>query len=252
MNEFIISRKFNQRIISYPDMNQELPSIKTKVSFQDMIYGLGFAWVQLLQEQPKKESLVLLLAHGALESGNYNSMYCYNIGNIKSKDNDGRDYCYYKCNELVKLDYAKKLVGSSQNDGGDAVITGNQGNGFVWIYFYPKNKYCRFRAFKTLEEGCIDYLSFIKYRYKPETGIWNSVLNADVKLYCHLLRANGYYTADETIYTNAVYKKYNELIKLDFDLDKLPVLSEKQKENISNLVSLNFDQISRDMKLVKE
>lgn len=231
-------------------MNKELPTINTKYTFQQMMEGFGFAWVQLFNEQPTKESLVLLLAHTALECGNFSQAKCNNFGNIKSKENDGRNWCYYKCNELVPLNVAKKMVGSSKQDGGDAVITGIQGEK-AWIYFWPKNKYCCFRAYETLEEGCIDYLSFIKYRYKPETGIWNAVLKADVKLYCHLLRANGYYTADETIYTNAVYKKYNELIKLNFDLDKLPIVSEKQKENISNLIALNFDQSAREMVLDK-
>lgn len=219
-------------------MSEELAAIKTKVSINDMIYGLGYAWVQLFNNQPTKESLVLLVSHGALETGNFGSMWNYNIGNIKSSLSDGRDYCFYACNELVKLEYAKKLVGSSTTDGGPATITAMHGNDMCWIWFYPKNKYCRFRAFKTLEEGCIDYLSFIKYRYKPQTGIWDSVLEGNPRKYSSLLRKNLYYTADETVYTNTLMKLYNQFIKLNVDLDKLPVLSESAKQRVINLVTL--------------
>jgi len=231
-------------------MTQELPAIKTKLSMEQMLAGLYTAWLNLFNEAPNKNSIILLLSHGALESGNYNSMWCYNIGNIKSKDGDNRNWCFYKCNELVPLTMGKAMVGSCDKDGGQAIITGLSGNN-CWIWFSPKNKYCRFRAFDSLTEGCVDYLSFLKYRYKPETGIWKAVEDGNVKLFCHLLRVNGYYTADETIYTNSVARKFDELLKLKFDWDNLPIVSDAQKEKINSLVQINFDELSKNMELDK-
>ncbi len=161
-------------------MSKELTAIKTKVTHQDMLFSLGYAWVQLFNEQPSLESLKLILSHGALETGNFQSMWCYNIGNIKSYDGDGRNYCFYTCNELVSLQQAKAMVASADKDGGPAKITSYRPDGKCWIYFYASNKYCRFRAFETLNQGCIDHLSFLKFRYKPATGIWKAIEEGNV------------------------------------------------------------------------
>ena len=48
-------------------MAQELQDIMTPVQSGDMLYALAFAWINLFNEQPKKESLVLLLSHISLE-----------------------------------------------------------------------------------------------------------------------------------------------------------------------------------------
>jgi hypothetical protein len=220
----------------------ELPAIKTKVSREQMIYALYRAWLNLLQEAPKIQSILLLAAHGSLETGNYQSMWCYNIGNIKSLKNDGRDFCYYSCNELVKLEYARKLVAESGSAGGAAVITGTKDNALVWVWFHPKHWGCRFRAFKSLEEGAIDYLTFLKNRYAKFPEVWQSIIDANPQLYCHLLRQYGYYTADQTAYTKGVVSLFNEFSKLKIDTDNLPALSEDQANKIANLVALTLQE----------
>lgn len=211
----------------------------TQVSNQDVLNSMANAWVQLFNEQPKKESLQVLLAQGALETGQYKKMWNYNIGNIKSVDNDGRDYTFYKCNELISLPYANKLVASAQKDGGDAKIT-SVSNNIATIWFYPKNKYCRFRAFDSLDVGAIDYMAFLHRRFN---AAWSAVLSGNPTQFSHLLKRQNYYTADETQYTKGVVALFNQFAKLNYDKDNLPVVSDAEKERILNHVGLTSLEI---------
>lgn len=215
-------------------MSKELPAKLTKVSNEEVLYAMANAWLQLFHEQPKKESLLVLLAQGALETGQFKKMWCYNIGNIKSVEGDGRNYTYYKCNELIKRDYAEKLVASADKDGGPAQITSISGN-IATIWFFPNNKYCKFRAFETLQEGAIDYMAFLHRRFN---SAWSAVLSGNPQQFCHLLKLKNYYTADEKQYTRGVVALYNQFNKLDYDPSKLPVLSDVEKEKVLNSITL--------------
>jgi hypothetical protein len=205
---------------------------------------MAYAWVQLFNEQPKKESVLVLLSQGALETGQYKKMWNFNIGNIKSTDSDGRKYSFYKCNELLKRKEADRLVASADQDGGPAQITSISGD-IATVWFYPNNKYCRFRAFESLEEGAIDYMSFLHKRFN---SAWTSVLAGDPKQFCHFLKLKNYYTANEAQYTKTVCALYNQFNSLNYDPSSLPVISDREKEKILNLINLtSIEMIEEDV-----
>lgn len=217
----------------------ELEAKLTQVKNEDVMYAMANAWVQLFNEQPKKESLLVLLAQGALETGQFKKMWNFNIGNIKSKSTDGRSYTYYACNELLKVSVANKLVASATADGGDAKITNISGD-TATVWFYPKNKYCRFRAFEDLNTGAVDYMAFLHMKFN---SAWSAVLSGNPTKFCHLLRMNGYYTQDEAKYTRGVVALYNQFSKLNYDPSNLPVVSDQEKERILNLIGLTSLEI---------
>lgn len=216
---------------------------RTIVSLDRMLQALGFAWVQIFNEPAKKEQLVVLLAQGALETGNFSKMWSYNVGNIKSLPNDGRDYTFYKCNEILPVETANKLLLSQKADGGKVVITSYMADKCN-VDFYPSHKYSRFRAFNSLEEGVIDYLNFLYTKYRPA---WSAVLSGDPVNFVHLLKVNHYFTADEATYTASVVSIFNKFSKLNIDLDSLPVVSEETKQKITNLVSLSLQDLSTEI-----
>ncbi len=232
-------------------MSIEIADRLTPILPQDMLYILSFAWLNLFNEQPKKESLILLIAHTVLETGTYKFTHNHNYGNIKYSEKFPSNFVYYKCNELVSLDYARKLVNSCAKDGGLAEITGVRNDNMAWIWFYPRNKYCKFMAAETKEEGAVFYLNFLKQRYNKFPAVWQSILDANPGAYVHNLKLNGYFTADENIYKASVTRLYNQFLKLDYDPDKLPILSEQQKENVLNLIGLTLNQSIDDMVLDK-
>jgi hypothetical protein len=223
-------------------MPQELIAQKTQVSVEDVFYNLAYAWVQLFNEQPTKESLLVLLAQSSLETGRYKSIY--NLGNVKSIKNDGYDFTYYKCNEVLTISTAKRLIANQEKDGGKvSVVKYNDDQLTCTVSFEPKHPVCCFKAFTSLEDGARFYLGFL---YKKYNKAWKSVLLGNPDLFCRILKVLKYYTADEGQYTKSVVSLYKEFSKLSLDLSWL-LLSELDKQNISNNVSISLQNLANDL-----
>ena len=217
---------------------------RTIVSLERMLESFALSWIAIFNDQPKKESLLVLLAQTALESGRFKSMYNYNLGNIKSTPNDNRDYTFYKCNEILPIITANKLLQTQKVDGGKVVITKNIDDKTCVVDFYPNHKYARFRAFETLNEGVVDYLNFIEIKYRPA---WSAVLAGDPVNFVHLLKENHYFTADESQYKKSVSSLHSEFLRLNIDLDNLPILSEDTKQNILNSIQISLQDLSNEI-----
>ena len=157
-------------------MSKLLLAQRTIVSSDKMFEALAIAWINIFNEQPKKESIITLLSQGALETGRFSKMYNYNLGNIKSIPTDNRNYTFYKCNENLTIESANKLVLNQKNDGGKVEITKYIDDKTCVVYFYPNHKYAKFCAFETLEEGAVYYLNFLHTKYNPA---WSAVLDGN-------------------------------------------------------------------------
>jgi hypothetical protein len=225
-------------------MPQELSLKRTIVFIDRMLEGLARAWVELFDVVPKKEQILVLLSQGSLETGKYCKMNNYNIGNIKSVPNDGKDYTFYTCNEILSVKSANALVLNQKLDGGEVKITKMLPDSKCLVYFYPSHKYSRFRAYSTLEEGAIDYLDFLFKRYGKA---WDAVLSGDPKVFSQTLKKLKYYTASEEEYTKAMVSLYKEFSKINIDLDNLPALSKETKEKISNSVQLSLQDLANEI-----
>jgi hypothetical protein len=165
-------------------------------------------------------------------------MWCYNLGNVKSKAGDGHDYCYFACNEILKKSVADAYAAK---DPSTAKVTQYRGDGTAIIWFYPKHPGCRFRAFNTLLEGCIDYVSLLNKRF---TNAWPAVCAGNPAQFSHMLRTQGYYTADESSYTRTLTSVFGTISKLNVDYS-IPVdntLTDDEKSRILNLVALTASQ----------
>ena len=228
-------------------MPQELPDKLTPIAPQDMLYLFAFSWQKLLNVIPNKNSLLVLLSQTTLESGyGFKSAHNYNWGNIKGSDSDGCDYTFFKCNELVPAAMAKNMVATAAADGGPAQITGTLANGTCWIYFYPHNKYSRFKAFESAEQGTIYYLNFLKNRYKKATGIWDAIEAGDPALFVHRIKLAGYFTAPEESYLRGVMNLFNQFKTLEYDPNKIITLSDNDMNKIDNLIQLTSNQVIDD------
>lgn len=141
---------------------------------------------QAIGEPLTNEAVSVLLAQWALETGWGRSMYCYNIGNIKSDQKSGNWY-FIRCREVI-------------------------GGKTVW--FDPDHPACCFRAYQTLLDGAVEYVRFLKKKYR---AAWASAKNGDCRGFCHELKRLGYYTASENSYTAAVSSLFNTFRKLPTD-----------------------------------
>lgn len=136
--------------------------------------ALHEAWYKIYDEYPTINSLALLWAQCALETGRWKSIHNFNWGNIKRSGNE--DYCMYRCNEI---------------------INGN----LEW--FDPPHPQTFFRAYLTVTEGAYDYVKFLSQKLRYKTA-WAAVIIGDPVAFSHSLKIAGYYTADEAQYTKGI------------------------------------------------
>jgi hypothetical protein len=152
-----------------------------------MLSAMYDAWTGMFGSAPNADSVRVLCAQWALETGWGKYMHCYNIGNSKKVDGDGRDYVYYRCNELL--------------------------NG-KWVWFDPKDRASCFRAFSTLQDGVADYVKMVNKNF---AGAWPAVIAGDPDQYVRQAKAQGYFTAplgdpgDPKTYLGAVISIFHSL-----------------------------------------
>lgn len=156
-----------------------IPNAITRATPGAMYDALWGAWKTQFGEAPRKASLLLLIAHWAIETGEGASMHCWNVGNAKSVPGDGRSWTNFRCWEVIK---------------------GQK------VWFDPPHPQTRFRAFDTLAEGCADYLAMLFKRFNLS---WPAVVNGSPEEFAHLLKVQRYYTADETMYAKALRLRFN-------------------------------------------
>jgi hypothetical protein len=166
---------------NFGDDTKRLPPGVTKVAATEMVAAMERAWTARFASAPKRESIYVLVAQWALETGWGKAMHAYNVGNLKSVEGDGHDYTYFACDEYIH---------------------GKQ------VWFYPDAPGCRFRAYETLDLGAADYLDTLHERYQ---NTWDAVLAGDPASFARHLKAARYYTGDEGQYTRSLVSIAREL-----------------------------------------
>ena len=188
----------------------------------------------------KKESIWVIAAQWALETGWGKHMHCWNLGNVKSRDGDGYDYCFFGCGEEVTTAEANRWKAADPNLVQiKRIYTNAKGVSMASVWVEPKHWVSRFRAFNSFTEGALDYIGLLVRRFHLA---WEGVEKGDPALFSHLARQQGYYTADEAQYTKTIKSTFSMISKVPFDYDSLPVLTEAEKEQLSNLVTLTVQQ----------
>jgi hypothetical protein len=236
-------------------MAKRLPDIITTCTPEQMFHALAMAWVEMFDEVPKINSILVLLCQWALETGWGKSCHCWNIGNFKSHDGDGYDYVYYKCDERYPEAQAKQYltsVGVRVHIGSDGMPDGPDSSGLpnaalesknsdgTWtIYFWPDHPVSRFRASITIEDGVKIYLASMFNRFSKA---WPAVKAGDPDAFVHLLKLQGYFTADEEQYRKTEHSVFNTLSAKHFDMSNLPILSSDHASQIQGLIALTLSQ----------
>ena len=140
----------------------------------------------------------ILLAHIWGETGG-KYCHCYNVGNAKSVDGDGRSWTMFACGEEVTEAVAEREV--SEHPGLVEIrrtYTNLKGVRMASAWVLPPHPWTRFRAFGSLAEGVSDHLMVLQLpRY---VGAWEALARGDVDDYAVELKRGGYYTASEMAY----------------------------------------------------
>lgn len=196
-----------------------IPAARTPVKVEEVFAALRKVWIERLGTDPKRESLLVLCAQWALETGRGKSMWNFNLGNQKGRPggSDGRSWTFFACNEILSASTADRNVAAANpridGKGQDAVITKSLVNGLKEVWFYPNNPACCFRAYRGLDEGARDYFDLLRKRF---ASAWPAVEAGDPASFSRLLKQARYYTADEGHYTRglvAIFGEYQRDIK---------------------------------------
>lgn len=147
-------------------------AVRTPCSEFEMVSAFVGAWRRLTGQSPSKESIGVLFAQNALETGNTKSLWNYNIGNVKfvpSKnpaDDDNKEY--------MQLENVWEIINNKK------------------VIFNPPHPATWFKSFSTLEDGVLYHIDFLKNtRFKKS---WTAVESGDPELFAKLLKSQGYYT----------------------------------------------------------
>lgn len=184
-------------------MAQKVNAMITPVTAEDLADAFRAAWRELWNSELKSESLCVLLAQWALETGRGKKCFNYNLGNVKSVPGDGFDYTFFRCGETLAEKAAAKYLGDSR------VSVVSRSGGLVNLIFEPEHPVCRFRAFSTLADGTRAYLSLLRGRF---SSAWPAVLEGDPRQFAHLLKLARYYTADEASYARSLESLFQEFM----------------------------------------
>lgn len=199
-------------------VGNQVEKVKTDVSLTELVNSFARAWQTLLSRKPSKEQLAMFVSQNSLETGNRKSMYNYNIGNIIA-GNSGYDY----------------FLGNDTNRGKPIVQ--------------------HFRAYKTLDEGVLDYLKIL---YKGYPQAFQAANTGDPKNYAHSLLENPkrqYYDATvEKSYAAGMGRLYNQYMKsTEFDQAyRNAVGGEAPPKEPENMVAEKDDFLQRYLKKYKE
>jgi len=157
-----------------PEM-EVLPMV-TKPAPSAMYAALRAEWRAVLGGEPSRASLLVLLAHWGLETGNGSASRNWNVAGIKWTPGCGHNFARYETRERVN----GVLVRVQQS----------------------------FRAYDTCEQGVADYLRVLRHDF---AFAWPAVEAGDVSDFAHRLKERRYYTDTEAIYSAGLLAREAQL-----------------------------------------
>jgi hypothetical protein len=142
--------------------------VRTRLDSAQASAALRSALTNVLGEQPSEDTVRIVTAQWAHETGNGGSMFNYNFGGIKGQGPSG----------LSVSQRTREGSGDTERTIVDS-----------------------FRAYRTAEEGATDYVHLLKARFPQAL---EAAKQGDPQAFVHALKQRGYFTGDEAAYTRSV------------------------------------------------
>jgi hypothetical protein len=197
-------------------MAEHLPNVTNQITAAELASALLHAWRELFGSTPARTSILLIVAQSAHETGRWaKGLHCFNIGNIKCSEGDGRDFTMFRCREVI---------------------------GGKNVYFDPPHPATRFRAFRTLAEGAIDHLAFLRGS-KRYGAAWKAVERGAPTAFAQTLKDGGYYTDPVEVYAkalNAFVKEFDRTLPAELEP---PVIDAEAAARAQGLVALSLREL---------
>lgn len=211
-----------------------VPAMRTKVEPRDAVLGFRQAALRMWNTA-KPETVAIIAAQSALETGRWASMWNNCVGNIKA----GAQYrgyftCFPLLNEVLERNGKRETVWFS--DSAELVSKGGPPAPGKVVYPVPDgHPQSRFRAFVTFGDGASDKLAFLQ---RSDYAVArDAALAGDPAGYVRACRAAGYFTADLDPYVRGVTSLFKTFLPLAKSEEREPVALPRAEE----------DQLCRDM-----
>lgn len=159
---------FHQALESRAASASFVQPVKTRLSGEQAAQAIENAWTTVKGTPPKPETLAIITAQWAHETGSGASMYNYNFGGIKGSGPSGLS---------VRLKTSEGWGASERR------ITDG------------------FRAYETATEGAIDYVKLLTRRYGSAI---DAAERGDASGFVRGLKERGYFTGNEQAYARSV------------------------------------------------
>jgi hypothetical protein len=159
---------------------------------------IGDALWDDLGTQPKRESILCLLAHYQTENGS--GAWCWNLTNLRHPKASTSDYC--------TIPYCSEVIGGheryfARDTQAQVALAARK------IVSTIQPDMCQFAAYRTLAEGVAAYLAFLKQpRYARS---WSAMLAGEPNAYALALHDDRFYTADPGRYAKLLVDRYQHL-----------------------------------------
>jgi hypothetical protein len=155
------------------------PAVRTVLSRVEAARAIRDACARVFGVVPAGETLAILVAQSALETGHWRSMWCWNFGNIRGSFQGA--WTSFRAGEIV--------------DGRE-----------IFLDAGPTNK---FRAYASAGAGAEDFVRFLGTATRPGqtnryAAAWAAALRGDALTYALELGRAGYYTANREKYAATV------------------------------------------------
>jgi hypothetical protein len=173
---------------------RELPDELTPLTIGMVWNALLLRW-ETLGVEPKRAAIELKLAHIHLETG-LHSCHCWNLGNIKHVDGDGRCWTLFACGEELPVKRLDSVVAMSPAHVRIVARYNRKGAPWASVHLTPPHPWCRFRAFESLDAGVDEQLSYL-HRH-PD--VLAELQTGDPGRYAAALAKHGYFTANPKMY----------------------------------------------------
>ncbi len=156
-----------------------LPNQLTVATPEQAAVALADAYARGIGSRPSKKILSLLMGQAAGETGNFKSMHNFNFGNVKASSSYPL-VTYFRCSEIV--------------------------NGQE-VFYDPPAAECRFRAFRTLEDGAAAYIETLKKNPHWWQGLQTGTVDGFIAGLTFRDNKSGFYP-----YFTANVEKYRTLL----------------------------------------
>lgn len=190
-----------------------VPPRKTPLTQTDALWAIRIAFERLELRVPTAETLAILVAQSAFETGHWKSMWCYSFGNAKASPKYEGHFTSFRCSEVE--DGAEWFYSPDGTESCKALDIVRKPIDYPVPPGHPQT---RFRAYLDAASGAVAHLAIVRSGWPTA---WAAALAGDALGFCAGLIENPnkkYYTASPALYRRnvvALTKKMAAAIERD-------------------------------------